>query len=179
LSPYLKISGGRQLPLIVIPACRHADGTISSPGVPDVWRMASEDSEEFVSGFPPVHRLPDLNDLRKSSVGLVVTCRDTFDARSELLEVEPLCGPKRVLPKVRDDPLQQILPATNDVAVKVFSVVVGPPIDVNLPHPEELAQIVKTVDAARALGHHEVMRDLVSSPVTASTRAAWLPHEAD
>ena len=35
----------------VVPACRHADGTISSSSVLDVRRMASEDSEEFRPGL--------------------------------------------------------------------------------------------------------------------------------
>src|SRR5438094_5987453 len=40
-----------------IPACRHADGTISSSGVPDVRRMVSEDSHQVGTGLPPIHRL--------------------------------------------------------------------------------------------------------------------------
>ena len=51
------------LPLDVVPACRHAEGTISSSGVPDVWRMASEDSDELVSGLAVIHRLRNLCDL--------------------------------------------------------------------------------------------------------------------
>ena len=34
-----------------LPACRHADGTISSPGVSDVRRMASEDSGHLDRSF--------------------------------------------------------------------------------------------------------------------------------
>jgi hypothetical protein len=34
-----------------LPACRHADGTISSPSVEGIWRMVSEDSDELVPGF--------------------------------------------------------------------------------------------------------------------------------
>src|SRR5215210_4999676 len=76
---------------IGIPACRHADGTISSSGVPDVWRMASEDSDEFWSGFSSVHRLHNLRDLHKPFSGQVVTAGDQLHAVSELLEVLPLC----------------------------------------------------------------------------------------
>src|SRR5207237_1530143 len=39
------LPNGTALPLMPFPACRHAEGTISSTGVPDVWRMASEDSD--------------------------------------------------------------------------------------------------------------------------------------
>ncbi len=62
--------------LDVVPACRHAEGTISSSGVPDVWRMASEDSDELVPGFPPVHRLHDLNDLVRILRGHTPDVRD-------------------------------------------------------------------------------------------------------
>jgi hypothetical protein len=57
----------------VIPACRHADGTISSSDVSDVWRMASEDSDEIVPGFPSVHRLNDFDDLQQPTSGQMVT----------------------------------------------------------------------------------------------------------
>jgi len=49
---------------VPFPACRHAEGTISSSSVLDVWRMASEDSDEIVPGLAMIHRLPDLDDLR-------------------------------------------------------------------------------------------------------------------
>jgi hypothetical protein len=49
--------GGRHLPWNVVPACRHAEGTISSSCVQDIWRMVSEDSDELVPGLSPVHRL--------------------------------------------------------------------------------------------------------------------------
>ena len=45
------------------PACRHAEGTISSSSVLDVWRMASEDSDQIVPGFSPIHRFGDLSYL--------------------------------------------------------------------------------------------------------------------
>ena len=45
------------------PACRHAEGTISSSSVLDVWRMASEDSDQIGFGFPSIHRLNDLSDF--------------------------------------------------------------------------------------------------------------------
>src|SRR2546427_11909930 len=100
------------------PACRHADGTISSSSALDVWRMASEDSDELVPGFPSVHRLHDLDDLRKADVRLVATFGHQLDARSELLEVESLGRTKWILPKERNDPFEQILSTTNDVAVQ-------------------------------------------------------------
>ena len=55
----------------VVPACRHADGTISSSSVLDVRRMASEDSDQLSSGFPAVHRLCDLRNPNQTFRGQV------------------------------------------------------------------------------------------------------------
>jgi hypothetical protein len=57
----------------VLPACRHADGTISSSGVPDVRRMASEDSDQVLSGLAVIHRLRDLSDLDQARWGQMQT----------------------------------------------------------------------------------------------------------
>ena len=101
------------------PACRHADGTISSSDVSDVWRMASEDSDEIVSGFLPVHRLHDLGDLRQTVTGQMVTASHEFDAVRKLLEVVPLCRAQGVLPEEWNDPFQQIASPTDRVAMYV------------------------------------------------------------
>jgi hypothetical protein len=52
-------------------------------------------------------------------------------------------------------------------------------LNVHLTYAEELAEFVEAVDAARALGHDEVMRDLVPDLVASTIHAVWLPHEAD
>ena len=49
--------------------------------------MASEDSDEFVPGFLPVHRLGDLRDLNETFGRLVPAEGDQLDAAGELLEV--------------------------------------------------------------------------------------------
>ena len=85
------------------PACRHAVGTISRPCVQGLWRIVSEDSDELVPGFPPVHRLHDLNDVRKTRVSLVVIDSHQLDARRELLEITTLRCSKRMVSKERDD----------------------------------------------------------------------------
>ena len=141
--------------------------------------MASEDSDELVPGFPSVHRLHDLDDLRKTSVPLVATFGHELDARSELLEVEPFGSPKGMLPEERNDPFEQILATTNAVAVQVFPVVVVPPVHIHLARSKELPQLVETRDATRTLRHDKVVGDLVSGDVAASARPAWLPDEPD
>ena len=141
--------------------------------------MASEDSDELRSGFSSVHRLYDLRNLHQTLSGQVVTAGDQLHAVGELPEILSLCCMERMLLEERNDPLQQILATTDDVAMQVFSVVVCPPIHVHLSYAEELAEFVETLDATRALRHYEIMRDLVSGLVAFTARAVWLPHEAD
>ena len=62
-----------------------------------------------------------------------------------------------MLPKKRDDPFEQVVSTTNDVAVKVLPVIVIPPVHVHLSRSKEFTQIVKTLDAACALSHHELV----------------------
>jgi hypothetical protein len=45
------------------PACRHADRTISSPMRIGVWRVVSEDSDNFSSWLFMIHGFGDLDDL--------------------------------------------------------------------------------------------------------------------
>jgi hypothetical protein len=68
LEPLLKVVdyiplADRTLLVGAAPACRHADGTISSPCVQGVRRMASEDSDQLCPGLTAIHRLGDLRDL--------------------------------------------------------------------------------------------------------------------
>src|SRR5205085_9433698 len=89
LEPYFRQSRKRMArprSTRAFPACRHADGTISSSSVLDVRRMASEDSDQLSSGLLAIHRLSDLRDVRMS-------CVDHLDAAGELLEV-PLRTPR-------------------------------------------------------------------------------------
>jgi hypothetical protein len=62
------LSADHALLVGIVPACRHAAGTISSPSVDEgVRRMASEDSDQFRSGLTVVHCLRDLSDLDQTS----------------------------------------------------------------------------------------------------------------
>jgi hypothetical protein len=86
------LGGGKRVLMCtrVLPACRHADGTISSSSVPDVRRMASEDSDQLSSGLLAIHRLRDLSDLHHALQGEVTARLDQSDALRELLEVASL-----------------------------------------------------------------------------------------
>ena len=165
--------------LNALPACRHADGTISSSGVPDVRRMASEDSDHLSPGFLAVHRLRDLGDLHEPIRAQVATAVDHLDASCELLKVPLLRGTQSVLPEERNDPLQQIRTPAHDIAIQVLAMVVIPTIRYDLSHPEESLEPVETGHALRALRDRELVRHLVASSVAASTAPAWLPDETD
>src|SRR5436309_12584253 len=149
------------------PACRHAEGTISSSGVSDVWRMASEDSDQIVPGFLPVHRFGDASDL-DDTVNLEVTAgRDQLDTSCELLEVLLFRSQHRVLLEERNYRLQQIDASSHDVAVQMLAVIVIPLVLKHLTHTEELAELMETRCATRALRHDELVRDLPTGPVAA------------
>jgi hypothetical protein len=74
----------------VTPACRHADGTISWSSVLDLRRMASEDSDQLVSGLFAIHRLSDLGDVRQTRMSPVDASIDHLNATSELVELSLL-----------------------------------------------------------------------------------------
>src|SRR5438477_4450833 len=170
---------GTALPLMPFPACRHAEGTISSTGVPDVWRMASEDSDEIVPGFSPVHLFGDLSDLDEPVHHKMAAGRDQLNTSGELLEVLLLRAQHRVLPEERNDRLQQIDASSHDVAVQMLAVIVIPLVLEHLTNTKELAELVQTRRATRALRDHELVRDLPAGLVAVSPPPASLAHEAD
>src|SRR5438876_9659582 len=91
-------------------ACRHAEGTISSSSVLDVWRMASEDSDQFLSGFSVVHRLCNFSDLNQPLSGEMPILADDFHAPRKLRKVQLLRSSQWMLTKERDDHFLKISP---------------------------------------------------------------------
>jgi hypothetical protein len=162
-----------------IPACRHADGTISSSSVLDAWRMASEDSDEVVSGLAPVHRLGDLRDLDETGRAQMTAVGDKLDAPRELLEVLLLRATHRMLPEERDYRSQEVDAPSHDESVQVLVVVVVATIRHDRPHPEELLKIAKTRDARGALRDRELVGHLIAGSVAASADPVSLPDKAD
>ena len=163
----------------VIPACRHADGTISSSSVLDAWRMASEDSDEVVPRFAAIHRLSDLSDLDETASAQMTAVSDELDAPRELLEVLLLRGPHRMLPEERNDPFQDVDAASHDESVQMLAVVVVAAIRHDHAHPEELPELAKTRDARGALRHGELVGDLIAGSVAPPPHSVSLPNEAD
>jgi hypothetical protein len=140
---------------MLFPACRHADGTISSSDVSDVWRMASEDSDELVPGLPAVHRLSNLRDLGQPGWRKMPAARHERHARRELLEVLLLCGVHREGLEERDDHVDQFRPPVDDVLSEVLAVVVVAPVHEDTPDPEVAMKLLKASDALHTLRYGE------------------------
>jgi len=141
--------------------------------------MASEDSDEFVSGFPPIHRLSNPNDLDETIAGQMLAGRDALYARGEPVEVLLLRGSHGMPPEVRDNPLQQILAPTDDVSVQVLAVVVVALVRHYLTHPEVGTEIAEALNARNALSHSELVRHLIAGSVAGSAWPVRLPDKAD
>src|SRR5204863_3791368 len=102
--------------------------------------MASEDSDQIVSGFLPVHRLSDLRDLDETVGRLVPAGGDEFDAVSELLEVLLLRTQHEMLPEKRDDRFKKIRTTTHDVAIHVLPMIVIPSVRDHTTYAEKLTK---------------------------------------
>jgi len=73
-----------------VPACRHAAGTISSPCVQGVRRMASEDSDQILSGLSMVHAFRDFGDLDQAGCREMPAAAADIQTPDEPFEVAPL-----------------------------------------------------------------------------------------
>jgi hypothetical protein len=168
-------------PVAFAPAstCRHAARTISSSGVPDVRRMASEDSDQLRPGFPAVHRLRDLDDPDEPVRAQMFSGVDPAYAIRELLEVLPLRRAQRVRLEEGDYRPKQVFAPADHETMQVLSVVVPAPIDRHLADSEGTAELLETHDALGALSHDELVKHLIASPVAASPPAATLADETD
>src|SRR5207249_1522826 len=112
-------------------------------------------------------------------MGVMMTCRDQFDALSELLEVIALRGPQRILPEEWDDHLQQFRAPSHDETIQMFFVVVVPPVGDDLTYVEELSNRLQAVDALGTLRDGEFVRHLIAGLVASSVWPIWLSDEPD
>jgi len=141
--------------------------------------MASEDSDQVLSGCPSVHRFRDLCDLHEPADTEVSTSREDAHAARELLEVPLLRGPKRMSLEKRNDRLHEVFPPVHDELTQMLAMVVVASADVDATNAKEASQPLQRRATAHALRHHEPMRDLVPGLVASALRSALLPHEAD
>jgi hypothetical protein len=141
--------------------------------------MASEDSDEFMSGLAMVHRLGDLHDLEQTARREMASVVDHPHHLGELLEVVALRRPQRMLLEERNDRSDEILAALHDVPDQVFAMVVVAPILVDPAYSEERMKLLEAGAATRTLHHNKSMNDLVAESVGASATPAALADESD
>jgi len=151
------------------PACRHADRTISSPMSIGVWRVVSEDSDNFSSWLFMIHGFGDLDDLDQPTRREVSARPHQIHTFCKLQEIALLGSSQRILVKERNDGLHQLFPSSNTVPIHMFFVVVVSLVDIDIANTKELHEQVETIDARRALSHRELMCHLeagfVPSPI--------------
>jgi hypothetical protein len=88
--------------------------------------MASEDSDQFLPGRAPVHRLGDLSDLDQTFARQVAAVVDHPHNLRERLEVALLRRPQWMLLEERDDPICEVHATIDDVLRQVLAMVVVP-----------------------------------------------------
>ncbi len=112
-----------------------------------VWRVVSEDSDNFGSWFFVIHGFGDLDDLDQPTRRKVSTYSHQINAIRKLQEVFLFGSSQRVLLKERDDSLNQFIPSSDAVPVQMFFVVVVSLVDVDIPNTKERHEQMETIDA--------------------------------
>ena len=92
--------------------------------------MASEDSDELVTGLLVIHHLGDASDLDKTVPRQVPTRLDHIHARREALEVEPFRGTKREISEEWNYRPHEMVALRYDVLAQVLLVLVVPSVHV-------------------------------------------------
>ncbi len=141
--------------------------------------MASEDSDQVLSGFSMIHCLRELSDLDQPLGREMSAALADLHAEGKLLEIVVLRCPKRIRSEERNDHLEEIFPSAHRVAMEMLFVVVAPSIDTDGPDAEEGAQIIQRAHATSTLHHHKAVGHLESGLVALPTCPVWLPNEAD
>src|ERR1700733_240971 len=119
------------------PACRHAARTISSPMEIGVWRVVSEDSDNFGSWLFMIHGFGDLDDLDQPTRCEMSTRLHQPQTFRKLQEVVLLGSSQRIPIKERNDGLHQFFPGSNAVPIHMFFVVVIPLVDIDAANTKE------------------------------------------
>src|ERR1700722_11709995 len=101
-------------------ACRHAARTISSPMRIGVWRVVSEDSDNFSSWLFMIHGFGDLDDLDQPTRCEVSARPHQIHTFRKLQEVALLGSSQRIPIKERNDGFHQLFPSSNTVPIHMF-----------------------------------------------------------
>jgi hypothetical protein len=144
-----------------------------------VWRVVSEDSDNFGAWLSVIHGFGDFDDFDQPT-------RREMNARlnqphifRKLQEVTLLGSSQRIPIKERNYGFHQFAPRSNAVPIQMFFVVVVSLIDIDIANTKERHEQVKTLDAWRALSHRELMCHLEASFVPSSMLSMRLTNKVD
>jgi hypothetical protein len=112
-----------------------------------VWRVVSEDSDNFSTWLFMIHGFGDFDDLDQPTIGEMNTRLNQPYTFCKLQEVPLLGSSQRILIKERNDGLYQLFPSSNAVPIHMLLVVVVSPIDIDGTNSKELHEHVETIDA--------------------------------
>ena len=112
-----------------------------------VWRVVSEDSDNFGSRLFVVHGFCDLDDFDQPTDREVSANPDQTHALRKFQEVALLGSSQLILFKERDDGFNQLSPSSNTVSVQVLLVVVVSIVDIDIANTKELHEQMETFDA--------------------------------
>jgi hypothetical protein len=144
-----------------------------------VWRVVSEDSDNFSSWLFMIHGFGDLDDLDQPTFREMSARLHQPHTFREFQEVVLLGSSQRILIKERNDGLHQLFPRSNTVPIHVFFVVVVSLVDIDITNIKELHEQVETVDARRALSHRKLMCHLEAGFVPSSIMSMRLTNKVD
>jgi hypothetical protein len=144
-----------------------------------VWRVVSEDSDNFGSWLFMIHGLGDLYDLDQPTRSEVSALSHQIYAFRKLQEVALLGSSQRIPIKERNDGLHQLFPSSNTVPIQMFFVVVVSLVDIDVANTKELHEQVETFDAGRALSHRKLMCHLEAGSVASPIVSMRLTNEVD
>ena len=112
-----------------------------------VWRVVSEDSDNFSSWLFMIHGFGDFDDLDQPTSREMSARLHQPHTFRELQEVALLGGSQRILIKERDDGFHQFLPSSNTVPIHMFFEVVVSLVDIDISNIKELHEQVETFNA--------------------------------
>ena len=112
-----------------------------------VWRVVSEDSDNFGSWLFMIHGFGDFDDLDQPTPCEMNTRLHQPHTCCKLQEVALLGSSQRLPIKERNDGLHQLFPGSNTVPIHMFFVVVVSLVDVDTANTKELHKQLQTIDA--------------------------------
>ena len=112
-----------------------------------VWRVVSEDSDNFSSWLFMIHGFGDFDDFDQPTPREMSTRLYQSYTFRKLQEVALLGSSQRIPVKERNDGLYQFFPSSNAVPIHMFFVVVVSLVDIDIANTKELHEHMETIDA--------------------------------